>query len=86
MTENQFFDRFRLGVVQAVRLVRVPTETPSMRFRVEATLTNGETESISGTKGRLKLYRPETAFEFLASLGLDAARVDLASCREPALF
>ena len=30
----------------------------------------------------IKLYRPETAIEFLASLGLSAVVVDLTSCRE----
>lgn len=85
MTETQFEDRIKLGAVRGVRLIRVQANTPQIKFQVVATLANGEIESLHGVKGALKLYRPETAIDYLASLGLATAFVDLESCRSPVL-
>lgn len=85
MTESQFEDRIRLGAVRSVRLIRVQSTSPQIKLQVVATLSNGEIESLHGVKGALKLYRPETAIDYLASLGLATAFVDLESCRSPVL-
>ena len=82
MTENHFEYLIRLDVIRGIRLIRVPADSVNMRLRIEVTLANGEAEYLHGSKGAIKLYRPETAIEFLASLGLNAVVVDLTSCRE----
>lgn len=86
MTENQFEDRIKLGAVRAVRLIRAQSNSPQIKFQVVATLSNGEIDSLHGVKGGLKLYRPDTAIDYLAKLGLSTATVDLESLRSPALL
>lgn len=86
MTETQFEDRIKLGAVRGVRLIRVQANSPQIKFQVVATLSNGEIDSLHGVKGGLKLYRPDTALDYLAKLGLSTAVVDLEALRSPALL
>lgn len=79
MTENQFLDRFRLGVVRSVRLVGMPSDTGAIRVRLEVFLANGEIEDVHTAKNQTKGYRVETAIAFLASSGVATADIDLAS-------
>ena len=81
MTETQFLELFRLGVVQAVRVVGLPGMTT--RFTVLVQLTNGEQKQIHTAKNAVKGYRLDTAASFLASCGLQTVVLDLSTVLTP---
>lgn len=83
MTENQFLEFFRLGVVQAVRIVGLPGV--ANRFTVLVQLSNGDQKQLMTAKAQVKGYRLDTAAAFLASAGMHSVSLDLSSILSPSL-
>jgi hypothetical protein len=84
MTETQFRDFFDHGIVEAVRIVGIPcrvqiASVPAFCVAIEYRLSGGESGLIDTKRGAPKVYRVETALNFLRKIGFKSVAVDLAS-------
>ncbi len=73
MTEKQFREHFEQGIVEQVRLVRLP----DVGTAIEYVLEGGEAGKIVTKRGRVKKYRTDGALRFLKSVGVREVFVDL---------
>lgn len=88
MTEAQFRDFFGHGIVSSVRLVGIPCRVqlinvPSFCIAIEFRLASGEVAWVETKRGAAKVYRIETAINFLRKTGMKDVVVDLASLSQP---
>lgn len=84
MTEIQFSDFYKHGIVASVRLVGIPCRVhsdnlPSFCVAIECRIRSGEVFLISTKRGTSKVYRVETALNLLLKMGFKDVSVDLDS-------
>ncbi len=77
-TEKQFREHFEQGIVEQVRLVRLP----DVGTAIEYVLQGGEAGKIVTKRGRVKKYRTDGALRFLKSVGVREVVIDLARWQE----
>lgn len=88
MTETQFRDFFDHGIVDAVRIVGIPcrvqiASVPAFCVAIEYRLAGGESGLVETKRGVSKVYRVETALNFLRKIGFKTVVCDLASFGDP---